>query len=173
LLIGQNSFLAKQFLAATNQRGRIRAVSHQAISELPLDGISCVINFSYTPHYFSEAYRPEDDVDRFLADDLSGRGIHYIMFSTRMVYGPNTPQPINEQSMLNGQGAYGKNKVISEAFVRERLGTSLTILRLANIFGFEPDRHTFMGHALRTLKGIDKMERIPVVIWDMINISSK
>ena len=151
LLVGHNSFLAQAFLAVTPLRDQIRTISHQAIPNVPLAGVDCVVNFAYTPQYFYEDYRSDADIDRLLSDKLAGQGIHFVMFSSRKVYAPNQNIPIEETSELDGQGVYGKNKIITESYIAERLVEKYTILRLSNVFGFEPGRHTFMGTAQQTL----------------------
>jgi nucleoside-diphosphate-sugar epimerase len=156
LVIGKNSFLAKHFVAASRLRDQIISVRHTLIDELPLDGIDCVVNFSYSPQYFHSPYKSEIDTDRRITDQVVDKDIHYIMFSSRMIYASGSGLPMGEEFPAVGQGPYGKNKIISEKYVTERLENNHTILRLANIFGFEPGRHTFMGHALKTLR--DKNE---------------
>lgn len=151
LLIGKNSYLARNFISACGIANDVRAVSHGAIESERLEGIACVINFACHPDYATAPYRPEIDVDRRIVDRLAGRGIHFVMLSSRKVYEPDLPCPVREDAPLDSGDDYGRNKAITEAYVRETLGDTCTILRLANIIGFELERRTFIGRALQTL----------------------
>ena len=152
VLIGKNSFLAQNFLRHSAIHQNIIAVSHDEIEGVSWDAVGCVVNLSYNTDCSSGSYQPMIDMDRQIADRLKNTDAHYVMFSSRMVYDAANAGPICEDDACVGQGFYGENKIISEHNITETLKGRYTILRLANIFGFEPGRHTFMGHALRTLR---------------------
>ena len=151
LLIGKNSFLANSFLTSPDRQEGIEAISHSEIDNIDLNSFDS-INFAYRPNIFTHSYCPEIDLDRNIASRISESNVHYIMLSSRMVYAPAGIEPIKENASLLGQGVYGKNKIYSENYVTQHLPGRHTILRLANVFGFEPGRHTFMGHAMRSLR---------------------
>lgn len=155
VLVGKNSFLAQGF--ASSQSGqRLLTISHEEISDYrsELAAARCVINFSFHPALRESAYSEANDIDTYLAARI-GPHAHYIMISSRMVYGAgNGMLPIfSENDPCTPVNNYGKNKLIIEDKLRKELGENrLTILRLSNIFGFEPGRTSFMGRILSTLK---------------------
>jgi nucleoside-diphosphate-sugar epimerase len=154
LIVGQGSFLARHALAAL-PADRLRAVGHEQI-ERPdlLDGIATVINFARHPLLGSEDYRPEAmDTDLRLARRIGSRAIAYVMLSSRKVYAP-ADRPLAETAPTGPTDAYGRAKLAAETALRERLGERLTILRLANMFGYERSagRRTFLSVVLDRLQ---------------------
>lgn len=150
-IIGKNSFLAKHFLA-TNPDISTVALSHDALREIAPPEIECIVNFAYPWTYMTEAYDPGNDFDRALIDRIKKTDVHFIMFSSRKVYDKSGPCPWMETSSLLGQDEYGRNKIITEEYLRNHLPDRHTILRLGNIIENQPGRHTFLGIALETLK---------------------
>ena len=143
LVVGQHSFIARHFLAACEQP--VTAVGHDAIDRPDLfEGVDRVISFARHPLLGSEDYRPATmDPDLRLAERVAGRGIDYVMLSSRKVYAPSA-RPLAETDPTGPQELYGRHKLAVEDALRARLGARLTILRLANIFGYE------RGHSRRT-----------------------
>jgi dTDP-4-dehydrorhamnose reductase/UDP-glucose 4-epimerase len=152
LLVGHHSFLAQHALGALAEM-RVVAVGHEAIDQPGLmDGVGCVINFARHPLAGSDAYRLETmDADLRLARRIGRENIAYVMLSSRKVYAPAT-EPLSETS-ATGPGLYGRHKLAVEHALRDLLGSRLTVLRLANIFGYErtPGRRTFMALCLDRL----------------------
>jgi dTDP-4-dehydrorhamnose reductase/UDP-glucose 4-epimerase len=158
LVVGQNSFIARHFLAACGQP--VTAVGHDAIDRPDLlEGIDRAISFARHPLLGSEDYRPETmDPDLRLAERVAGRGIDCVMVSSRKAYAPSA-RPLAETDPTGPQDRYGQHKLAAEEALRARLGARLTILRLANIFGYErgPSRRTFFS---LTLDGLAREGRI-------------
>lgn len=150
LVVGRNSFLANRFLESPVVAGA-RAISHTDFAATALDDIGCIINFALHPHYRTQAYSPTLDFDRRIMERIQGTGIHYILLSSRKVYDEGTPLPWPETAPKTNGTGYGTNKLITENFARRTLGNNLTVLRMANIFGFEPGRSSFMGQAQDSL----------------------
>ncbi|MBL4589169.1 MAG: SDR family oxidoreductase, partial [Alphaproteobacteria bacterium] len=105
----------------------------------------------------TQAYTQEEDIDLKLANKIKDRKhIHYIMISSRAVYGDaedlqetNQPQPTNN---------YGQSKLLIEKSLTQLLGEDrLTILRCSNVFGEDAGEHTFIGKALSDLKKYKKI----------------
>jgi dTDP-4-dehydrorhamnose reductase/UDP-glucose 4-epimerase len=92
------------------------------------------------------------DPDLRLAERVAGRDIDYMMLSSRKVYGPSA-RPLAETARTAAQDLYGRQKLAVEQALQARLGPRLTILRLANVFGYErgPARRTFMSQLLDRL----------------------
>jgi nucleoside-diphosphate-sugar epimerase len=107
---------------------------------------------AYDPRYMQMPYDSAFDFDRKVAERTARSRAHFVMISTRRVYGPAKSTPISESAPTRPTDNYGRNKLRTEQEVGEMLGGRCTILRLANVFGFEPGRHTFFGIALETLR---------------------
>lgn len=176
LVVGRNSFIARHFLAAY-PRQQVRSVSHEEIDAPGLfDGIGCVVNFTRHPLIASDEYAPERmDTDLHLAERIGERVIAHVMLSTRKVYAP-AAAPLAEDAPIQPQDAYGRNKRAVEEALRARLGDRLTILRLANIFGFErtPGRRTFLSILLDRLlsEGRIRFDMSPFVERDFLPVES-
>jgi UDP-glucose 4-epimerase len=150
LVVGGHSFLARHALEALDPAKAV-TVGHDEI-ERPdlLDGIGCVVNFCRHPMAASDAYRLEEmDIDFRLARRLGGRDVAYVMLSSRRVYAPGQ-EPLSETSPTGPGDAYGRNKLAVEHALGDLLGERLTVLRLANVFGYEraPGRPTFVAISL-------------------------
>lgn len=153
LVVGRHSFLAQYALAALDP-AEVEAIGHDEI-ERPdlLEGIGCIANFSRHPMAASDAYRLEQmDTDLRLARRICGRDIAYVMLSSRKVYEPSET-PLSETSPTGPGDSYGRHKLAVEQALRYMLGERLTVLRLANVFGYEraPGRRTFMAISLDRL----------------------
>lgn len=115
---------------------------------------SCVINCAFSPVLRTGPYQAEQDIDLKLAMLIkNSTNCHYIMISTRAVYGLSdglhgwaedaTPSPLTD---------YARNKLQIENNVRDILSPERqTILRLTTMFGYELDRPSFFGLALTGL----------------------
>jgi UDP-glucose 4-epimerase len=152
-VVGRHSFLAQHVLAALSPAEAL-AIGHDEI-ERPnlLDGIRCIINFARHPMAASEDYRLEQmDADLRLARRIGKRDTAYVMLSSRKVYGPSEGS-LSETSPTGPGDAYGRHKLAVESALRDLLGGRLTVLRLANIFGYErtPGRRTFVAISLDRL----------------------
>jgi UDP-glucose 4-epimerase len=154
LIVGRNSFLAGH-LRQRLPRDQVRAVSHDAIEQPDLlDGIDCVITCARHPLLGSERYDPATmDPDLHLARRIGERAIDYLMLSSRKVYAPGAG-PLAEDAPTAPGDPYGRHKLAAEHELRRLLGERLTVLRLANIFGYErqPGRRTFLSISLERLE---------------------
>jgi dTDP-4-dehydrorhamnose reductase/UDP-glucose 4-epimerase len=163
LIVGRNSFLAGH-LQQQLPRDRVRAVSHDAIEQPDLlDGIGCVICCARHPLLGSERYDPAAmDPDLRLARRIGERAIAYLMLSSRKVYAQGAG-PLAEDAPTAPGDPYGRHKLATEHELQRLLGERLTVLRLANIFGYErqPGRRTFLSISL------DRMEREGRIQFDM------
>jgi nucleoside-diphosphate-sugar epimerase len=106
---------------------------------------------AYDPRYVRAAYDTELDFDRKVAALVARSGAHFVMMSTRKVYGAAGREPIPETAPTNPIDNYGRNKLRTESEILGLLSHRCTILRLSNVFWFEPGRHTFFGVALENL----------------------
>ena len=67
---------------------------------------------------------------------IADRDIAYAMLSSRKVYAP-AETPLSETAPTGPTDPYGRHKLAVEDALRARLGDRLTVLRLANVFGYE------------------------------------
>ena len=153
LVVGRGSFLARHFLERMLP-GEVTAVGHEAIEEPDLlTGVRCVVNFARHPAITQDDYALSTmDTDVRLAERIGDRDIAYVMLSSRKVYAWSSG-PLAEDAPIGPHDAYGRNKRAAEEALQERLGERLTVLRLANIFGYErgPGRRTFLSIVLDRL----------------------
>jgi UDP-glucose 4-epimerase len=153
LVVGRHSFLARHLLD-TLPPAEVRAVGHEEIDRADLlDGVDRVVSFARHPLLGRDGYRPDEmDPDLRLARRLGDRPIACVMLSSRKVYAPSGG-PLKETSRPGPTDAYGRHKLEAEERLRAVLGERLTILRLANVFGYEriPGRRTFLSIALDRL----------------------
>lgn len=180
LLVGRSSFLAGHALDALADVA-VRAVGHQQIDDQDLlDGVEMAISFARHPLIASDDYRPEVmDPDLRLAARIGERPIAYLMLGSRKVYAPGpgsaaAPAPLAESAPLGPTDAYGRHKLLVEERLRERLGERLTVLRLANVFGYErtPGRRTFLSVLLDRLasEGQIRFDMSPFVARDFLPV---
>jgi UDP-glucose 4-epimerase len=175
LVVGQGSFIARHFFAACAEP--VTAVGHDAIGRPDLlDGVDRVISFARHPLLGKEGYRPATmDQDLRLAKRIAGRGIDYVMLSSRKVYAPST-RPLAESDPTGPQDLYGRHKLAIEQELRELLGPRLTVLRLANVFGYERGlaRRTFLSLTLDQLArhGQIRFDMSPFVVRDFLPVAA-
>jgi len=158
MAVGAGSFLLRSLGAAGIAFDRV--VPHDAAGDDGIfDGMDCLVNFALDPRAKTTPYDPEHDFEAALARRVARRPMHYLMLSTRRVYGDGGGFAIPESRAPAPADAYGRSRAASEAAVRDALGGRATILRLANVFGFErvPGRSTFFA---RMLDGLAREDRI-------------
>jgi dTDP-4-dehydrorhamnose reductase/UDP-glucose 4-epimerase len=152
LLVGATSMLGKAVAAEVRHGFSLDTISHHQIEDVDLGVYDTVVNMAYDPRYMRAAYDPELDFDRKVAALVARSGAHFVMMSTRKVYGAAGQEPIPETAPTNPIDNYGRNKLRTESEILGLLGRRCTILRLSNAFWFELGRHTFFGIALENLR---------------------
>jgi nucleoside-diphosphate-sugar epimerase len=173
LMIGKNSFLASGILDIESSDLTFDCVSHTVdFASIDFSAYDVVVNMAYDPSYMKQPYREEFDFDLNAAKHVAKSSSHYVLLSTRRVYGAKMPFRISEKCLPEPVEHYGRNKLRTETEVQALLGQRCTILRVANVFGFEPGRHTFFGIALGTLKRSNRilLDVSPFVARDFIYI---
>jgi UDP-glucose 4-epimerase len=155
LIVGRNSFIAGEFIRKY-RCGSLRCVTHEQLDEEGLfDGIDTIVTFARHPSFLTARYDKAIDIDATLADRLPETVQHYVMLSTRKVYSSQVAWHAHEAAPCDGIDAYGRNRIFSESYVRERIGPQrLTILRIGNVIGYEliAHRRMFMAMVLTRLK---------------------
>ncbi|HEY0832555.1 MAG TPA: NAD-dependent epimerase/dehydratase family protein [Azospirillum sp.] len=177
LVVGRNSVLAGAF-AACPARPPCRFVSHGELDRPGVfDGIRTVVNFALHPEFRRGPYDPAIDADLAAGRAAADRGLGFVLLSTRKVYDPAALADIDgggpaEDGPLGPADHYGANKLRTEEALRALLGDRLTVLRIANIVGFDrvPGRAMFMNRMLDTLaaEGCIRFDVSPFVRRDFL-----
>ncbi len=154
-VIGASSFIASALRQklATNDWLFIGHAQAAANGQW-LRGISTVINCAFDDRLKTKAYDEQFDFDLYLARLVCDLPVHYIMLSSRLVYGASGPDGrLGEEMPCRPVQLYGQAKLMTERNLFLLLENRLTILRLSNIFGSEniQGRRNFVAIALRTL----------------------
>lgn len=156
-VIGSSSLLARVMQTHETTAGWTYYPHAKVLAEPDLlSEAVTVVNLAFNPRLKISPYSPSLDVDLSLAGILAARGVHYVMASTRMVYGqPQHDITLSEDMEPLPTTPYGMAKLETERRLAKLFGDRLTVLRLSNIFDpLEQDggRRTFFGMALRNLK---------------------
>lgn len=181
LIVGRESFLARATAAAlpesseVSRPSAVQIVGHDQLDDPDLlDGVDRAIVFARHPAIMEDGYDLQrDDPDLRLARRIGTRPIRQLMCSTRKVYLPAAGR-LAEDAALGPRDAYGRNKQAIERALASLLGERLTILRIANVFGFEhiPGRTTFMARLLSTLaqESLVRLDVSPFVARDFLPV---
>lgn len=158
VVIGKNSFIARHLKKNENTKNWIFLSHSEGINSNDwLKKATVVINCAFSPKLYTETYCKEEDIDLALALKIKDfLGIHYIMLSSRAVYGD--VEQLDETLLTIPTNNYGTSKLRIEDTLKEHLGyRRLTILRLSNIFGEDSAPHTFLGQLLLNLTANEKI----------------
>lgn len=158
LAVGVSSFVAKS-VRARRDAADWAFVGHEDAAagnfpDFPGGGPSCVVSFALDPRARAGEVTPETNLDARLAQRFRDSGAHYVMLSSRQVYGPAPEDGILRETMPPAPVTpYGKAKLTIERSLVDLLGPDrVTILRIANVFGYEIGRRSFLGMALTRLR---------------------
>lgn len=171
LIVGPNSFIGKTF-RNTNRITYYKA-SYKNIELFDLSKIDSIINCAIHPDFKSKPYNAFNDLDLRVARRAHNNGCHYVMISSRKVYGNSrTLKYYDEESPLKPFDFYSENKAISESRILELDNT--TVLRGSNLFGFEYRRNSFMGYCMNQLKKDNKITYTldPTIKRDFIDVET-
>ena len=170
-VIGKRSFIAASWLQAFP--AMVESVSRSDLSEVRVADCDVVANCSINADFKNTKYQAALDDDLAAARVAKGAGKHFLMLSTRKVYGlQDDDTPIDENFSTRPTDLYGANKLESETRVLDLLGDQCTILRISNVFGYEFGRRSFFGIALGRLKaeGLIELDISPFVARDFIPV---
>jgi nucleoside-diphosphate-sugar epimerase len=149
LVTGAGGFIGRAIVQALGADAR--PASHLAFREpARFAAMTAVVHAGRHPQLGQPGYRVEEDVELALARLAAERDLPFFSLGSRKVYAPSS-RPLAEDDPLGPTDRYGEQKLALEEALAGILGPRLTRLRLANIFGFEPGRQTFMGMMLEAL----------------------
>lgn len=160
LIVGKDSFLAKEFIKKLKPNSFYTVSHKEALKTDVLDRVNCIVNFAYNPMLNSIPYEESLDLDYLVRKKIISLNVHYVMISSRKVYGENCKWNSKEFDELKPKDYYGLNKKRVERRLLEIGENNLTILRLGNVMGEELDiRRVRMGsyliNSLRNSQGIE------------------
>ncbi len=161
VVVGKNSMMGREMQRQFPALG-IRYLNHAEAQTNTTwaESAACVINFAFSPLLRHHDYDAAQDIDLRLARAMNPQ-CHYIMVSSRAVYGPGVSNRMFETDTPNPQTVYGRNKWRIEQELQALCGARLTVVRCANVFGHEYSRKSFFGMALTNLKNMNQ------IVFDM------
>jgi nucleoside-diphosphate-sugar epimerase len=175
LIVGDNSFVGRNFynrISFEYDNVLANIIPYSQLHHIDLKRYDVVINCAISYEYKTQTYNEAYDLDWLVGMKAAEAGCHYIMMSTRKVYG-NSPiiARYSERHPLNPFDRYSENKCLTERFLTENL-EDLTILRGSNIYGFELGRSSFVGYCMTQLKatGTIKYDMEKSIKRDFISI---
>lgn len=168
LAVGVSSFMSKS-VRARREAAEWSFIGHDdaAAGRFPDfpggDGPSCVVSFALDPRARAGEVTPDTNLDAKLARQIRDSGAHYVILSSRQVYGPAPRDGILHETRAPAPVTpYGKAKLEIERSLIDLLGPErVTILRVANVFGYEVGRRSFLGMALTRLRDENR------IVYDM------
>jgi nucleoside-diphosphate-sugar epimerase len=153
-VIGKTSFIGKELAALKDYD----IVAYKNVHHVDFSQYECVFNCALNPAFKTQSYTDDIDVDYEMAKLAYENGCHYIMLSTRRVYGSSSElKSYNEESPTNPFDFYSENKLICENKIRSQFGDKSVVVRGSNLYGFEPNRQSFMGFCMDQLTTTGKI----------------
>jgi len=172
LVTGAGGFIGRAVVEALGPSAR--PVSHRLAADPTVYlGIRAVVHAGRDPLLGRPDYRPENDAELAIARRAAERDLAFLGLGTRKVYAPSD-QPLAEDAPVGPVDRYGEQKLALEEALLAILGERLTRLRLANIFGSERGRKSFMGLMLEGLETTDTItfDMSPFVARDFLPVET-
>jgi len=159
LIIGKNSFLAKELIKKLEIDTFFAITHNEALAMDTFNGVDCIINFAYNPILSEKHYDENFDIDYLIRKRIIGLSIHYVMISTRKVYG-DSKWNSKEVDELRPSDYYGVNKKETERRLFKIGEKNLTILRVGNVMGEELNagRVRMGSYLINSLKTVENIE---------------
>lgn len=173
-VIGKNSFLAVVLQKQAASKDWLYLGHDEALAETNWVGrTDTLINCAFHPDLRENAYSPIKDIDFMLAGYIQNHPVHYVMLSSRTVYGDAPADLVLSEDMPPAPNTpYARNKYASEQALAQMLPPErLTILRMGNIFGAEQGRRSFFGQMLSGLldDGVVRFDIAPDAVRDFLS----
>jgi nucleoside-diphosphate-sugar epimerase len=143
LIVGKNSFISNSLCGDR--------ISFSDIDNINLKNYDAIINCSLHPKFKEQSYIEKYDIDYLVAQIAQKNKKHYLMISSRKVYGSTNELKIfDETSKTNPNCFYGENKLLAEKKITS-LSDSTCILRCSNVYGMETNRKSFFSFCIDQL----------------------
>jgi len=136
LIIGKRSFIGSNLKKYLSKYFNIDIFSYEKIifkNEFFFEKYSHVINTSIHPYYQKRKYNKKFDLDVKFIKKFKQINFIYIFLNSRKIYQLN--EDIIESSKKKPKCNYGKNKLISERWLKKTLKKKLLSLRISNVIG--------------------------------------
>ena len=172
LVVGKNSFIGNSLLNVKDEN-QFYSISYNDLYDTDLTQFNTVVNCSLHPYYKKSIYHHGIDVDFDVARMAYKYNCHYVMLSTRKIYGTSkTLRMYYEFDKENPYDHYSENKLKSENKIISRFGDKVTIIRGSNLFGEELGRPSMMGYFLNQLDkdGVIRYNINPITSKDIIHV---
>lgn len=169
LIVGKKSLIGQALYKFIN----CDIVSYNDIKKINFKNYDVVVNCALNPLSKTNTYDEKNDVDYEIAVKANSNNCHYVMLSTRKIYGSSTVlKKYTEESEENPYDYYSENKLKSEKKILSQFGDKATIVRGSNVFGYEPGRNSMMGYFLNHLgdNGVIKYDILSTTSKDIIHV---
>ena len=167
LIVGKNSFIGTS-LSNVKDGNEFNRISYDQLYDVNLKDYDVVVNCSLHPNFKSSIYHHAIDIDYDVSHKAYESGCHYVMLSTRKIYGSSTVlKRYNEESEENPYDHYSENKLKAEKKILSQFGDRATVIRGSNLFGYEPNRNSMMGYFL------NQLDKDGVIRYNIISTTSK
>lgn len=142
IIIGKNSFIAKNYFKYSKLKKKITLISHKEINKINFEKYTHLINFSYDPKIKNRNYYKTNLIDKKICSLIKNNKLIYIYPSSRAVFKINKTRKF-----------YGKNKLIIERLIKKSRNNRYLILRISNLLEFNhEDSNLFISQLLNSLK---------------------
>jgi dTDP-4-dehydrorhamnose reductase len=154
LIVGKTSFIGTELAKLKDYD----IVAYKDVHHVDFSQYDGVINCALNPVFKTQTYDETIDVDYEIARLAYENNCHYVMISTRKVYGSSSElKAYTEESPTNPFDFYSENKLICEKKILQQFGDKTVVVRGSNLFGFELGRQSFMGFCMDQLKHSEKV----------------
>ena len=135
LIIGKKSFIGSNLKNYLSKFFDVNSISYDDIKNKKkiLFSESYIINTSLHKNYIGKKYDKKFDFDREIVRKIDKKKFIYFFLNSRKIYLPKIN--ITELSKLKPQNNYAKNKLITEKYLKKKLGNKLISLRISNVIG--------------------------------------
>ena len=145
LIIGKKSFIGSNLEKYLSNFFDVNSISYKDIKNKNkiFFSASHIINTSIHKNYIKQKYDKKFDLDRKIVTKLGKNKFIYFFLNSRKIYLPKAN--ITELSKPKPQNNYAKNKLITEKYLKKKLGNQLVSLRISNVIGkrkFKKKRNT-------------------------------
>jgi dTDP-4-dehydrorhamnose reductase len=149
LIIGKKSFLGSNLNNYLKVFFKVDIFSYEEIIKKNLSFFKTythIINTAIHKNYVKNKYNIKFDLDRKFITNFKKINFSYIFLNSRKIYSPK--ENITENTRPKPVSNYGKNKFITESFLKYKLKKNLISLRISNIIGKRIFRNNRSNHKI-------------------------
>lgn len=149
LIIGKKSFLGSNLKIFLSKFYKVDKFSFEEVLKKKsffFKNFSHVINTSIHKNYVNSKYNAKFDLDKIFISKFEKVDFYYIFLNSRKIYFPKNN--IKENSKISPIDNYGKNKFLTEKFLKKKLKNKLVSLRISNVLGTRIYKNLRNNHKL-------------------------